>query len=291
MGLTTCVVLGFAILLSAIPAAAVPNVFSAAGSDAAAITPTVDDFRAALGLLNPNLPVSLPGGRREINWDAVPETLSSPAALPGDFFNSDLPGRARGIVFQTPGTEFQVSANAGPGVQFENLNPAYPSIFEPFSPLKLFTPVGSNITDVTFFSPADQTTPTAVTGFGSVFSDVDLAGNTSIEYFTLGGRSLGAFDVPPFVGSETFSFLGVTFSNAVVGRVRITTGNASVPLDEGGAADVVVMDDFIYGEPQAVPEPTTLTMIGLGVAALVLRRRSTARGRPCPPRLSTMHDP
>ena len=54
------------------------------------------------------------------------------------------------------------------------------------------------------------------------------------------------------------SFLGVDFGTAVVSRVRITSGNAALGpgLTDGGIRDLVVMDDFIYGEPvTAVPEP------------------------------------
>lgn len=257
------------VLAAVSPAIAAPIVFSAAGPDAASILPTVDDYRAALGALNPNEPANFAGGRREINWDAVPEAASSPNAFPGNFFNGNIAGRARGVVFATPGTGFEVSANAGVGVQFGNLNPTYPGIFEPFSPNKLFTPVGSNITDVTFFSPADQTTPATVTGFGAVFSDVDLA-LSSIEYFTLGGDPLGTFAVPAVAGDETFSFLGVLFDSAVVGRVRITSGNIAVPASETSSLDAVVLDDFIFGEPVPTPEPSTLLLIGLGLGALGL---------------------
>src|SRR5690242_21855213 len=44
------------------------RIFTAAGD----ITPSVNAFRDALGTLNANTPGSQAGGRREINWDAVP---------------------------------------------------------------------------------------------------------------------------------------------------------------------------------------------------------------------------
>src|SRR5690348_10364597 len=44
------------------------RIFTAAGD----ITPSVNAFRDALGNLNANTPGSQAGGRREINWDAVP---------------------------------------------------------------------------------------------------------------------------------------------------------------------------------------------------------------------------
>ena len=97
---------------------------------------------------------------------------AAPNALPGNFFNVNSP---RGVVLSTPGTGFQVSANnaSGQPTQFGNINPTYPSNFEPFSPQRLFTALGSNIVDVNFFVPGS--TDVALTrGFGVVFSDVDL---------------------------------------------------------------------------------------------------------------------
>jgi len=42
----------------------------------------------------------------------------------------------------------------------------------------------------------------------------------------------------------------------------------------------VLMDDFIYGEPQAVPEPTSLLLLGTGIAgtAAAFRRRRKLNG-------------
>src|SRR4051812_42532028 len=87
--------------------------YTAAGTDASSIQAAVQSVRDGLGTLNANLPASLPDGRREINWDGVPAALSSPNNFPGNFFNGDIPGRARGIEFSTPGTGFRVSSSAG----------------------------------------------------------------------------------------------------------------------------------------------------------------------------------
>ena len=57
-----------------------PITFSASGANPASILGTVDAFRATLGSLNPNVAGSFGTGRREINWDGVPDVFSSPNA-------------------------------------------------------------------------------------------------------------------------------------------------------------------------------------------------------------------
>jgi hypothetical protein len=219
------------------------TVFSASGVDAASITTSLNDFRASLGALNPNQPVEFNGGRREINWDAVPAGASSPNPFPGNFFNGNVPGRARGIVFSTPGTGFLVST------------PGAGEPFSAFSPQKIFEPTGSFETDAVFFSPADQTTPALSSGFGVIFLDVDTNNSAAIEFFGLSGASLGKWFAPPASGDNTFSFLGVSLGVPEIARVRITSGTFQDP---------VKMDDFLYGEPSPVPEPGTAALLSVG---------------------------
>jgi hypothetical protein len=219
---------------------------------------------------------SFGGLRREINWDGVPDAFSAPNNMPADFFNVNSP---RGAVFSTPGTGFQVSANAGIApVQFDNIDPTYSQTFEPFSPQRLFTSLGSNVLDVNFFLPGTNT-PALTNGFGAIFSDVDLANTTSIQLFDKSLNSLGTFVVPATAGSETFSFLGISFADPVIARVRITSGNfpvgTGVTDQNGDLRDVVTMDDFLYGEPRGVPDGGS-TILLLGFALIVvnaLRRK------------------
>jgi hypothetical protein len=265
----------FCLLILSAPAAAVSIIFSASGQTPADIQGTVDTFRAALGTLNPNVAGSFGSGRREINWDGVPDAFSAPNNLPPNFFNVNSP---RGVVFSTPGTGFQVSANLATGtpIEFGNINATYPGLFTTFSPQRLFTALGSNITDVTFFIPG-STTPATVSGFGAVFTDVDLANITNIQYFGPDNSSLGTFFVPPEAGNETLSFLGVFFGDEIVSRVRITSGNSVLGPGTFDPAngDLVVMDDFIYGEP--IPLPGTFLLMGTGLAGFWLRRRFTKK--------------
>ena len=236
--------------------------FSGTGANAAGIQTTVDAFRTALGTLNANVAGSFASGRREINWDGVPDALSAPNNLPANFFNVNSP---RGVVFSTPGTGFQVSATAASGtpVEFGNINATYPTIFQTFSPQRLFTALGSKVVDVTFFVPG-STTPATTSGFGAVFTDVDLFAETSIQFFDETDTSLGIYSVPELAGSENLSFFGVLFNAGErIGRVRITSGNAALGPNETSVADMVVMDDFIYAEPQGAvtptPNPTPIT--------------------------------
>lgn len=244
---------------------------SAAGTNAASIQGAVDTFRTDLGTLNANVAGSFGTGRREINWDGVPDAASAPNSFPANFFNVNSP---RGVVFSTPGSGFQLSATAASGtpVQFGNIDPGFPSLFEPFSAQRLFTAIGSTITDVSFFV-AGSTTPGLTTGFGSVFSDVDLANTSSLEFFDQLNNSLGTFFVPNATGDETFSFLGVSFSNAIVSRVRITSGNALIAPGTT-TNDRVVMDDFIFGETRQAPDAgSTGVFLGFSFCLMLFATR------------------
>lgn len=246
LGLSIALVAPFAGLAAAVT-------FSAAGPDPASIQGTVDAFRAALGTLNPNVAGTFGTGRREINWDGVPDQFAAPNNMPANFFNVNSP---RGAVFTTGGTGFQVSANAvnptATPVEFGNLNAVYPGSFQTFSPQRLFTALGSNILDVNFFIPGSGV-PASVSGFGAVFTDVDLPMSTSLEFFDPNGVSLGIFFAPP--ANNGLSFVGVIFNAGErIARVRITSGNAALGAAvDDMVTDVVAMDDFIYAEPIVLP--------------------------------------
>ena len=92
-------------------------------------------------------------------------------------------------------------------------------------------------------------------GFGAVFTDVDISGPTRIEYFDAAGQSLGSFPVPATGGNQTLSFLGVSFPDGErAAAVTITAGDQVLATGNNND-DLVVMDDFVYGEPRAVPPP------------------------------------
>ena len=248
-----------------------PIVFQAAGPTAAAIQSTVDAYRAALGEPNNgNNPGPLDVGRREINWDGGGNNdTTTPPVTPFDVFLD-----SRGARFTTKGTGLsQAPPSGGPQGGLAGLfgNPTYGDIFSTFSPLRLFTPVGSNITEGLFFIPGTNAveSPATVRGFGAVFTDVDRPDGSShgkdfksrkpstlIRYFDADGKLLFSGAVPASPGDGSLSFFGIVFEDARIARVRIISGNVAPGPDDDKKRDVVVMDDFLYGEPQALPGET-----------------------------------
>jgi hypothetical protein len=239
-----------------------PIVFQAAGPDAESIQSTVDAFRAAVGEPNnANNPGPLPSGRREINWDGGGANDTTDPVTPFNVFLN-----TRGARFATLGTGLsQAPPEGGPQGGLAELfdNATYGDIFDTFSAPRLFTPVGSNITEGTFFLPGTNgTNPAKVTAFGAVFTDVDRqddsgdkhrgrrGASTVIEYFAANGRLLFKGVVPASPGDASLSFFGIVFEDALIARVRITTGNAAPGPNDNDRREIVMMDDFIYGEPE-----------------------------------------
>jgi hypothetical protein len=237
-----------------------PTVFQAAGTSAASIQSTVDQFRAALGVTNNGNNPGQASGRREINWDGGSPTNAA-TSLSGTPLTAFL--NTRGANITTRGSGFVQAPASGLADTFGNSS--YATIFHAFSPLRLFSPIGSNVTVVEFAVPGSNgNTPATTTGFGVVFTDVDSpdgsrpddrTGNrhasTVIEYFGTHGELLFKSFAPASPGDGNLSFLGVVFDDARIARVKIIAGDAA-PGPNDGSADIVMMDDFLYGEPTAL---------------------------------------
>ncbi|HYU99921.1 MAG TPA: hypothetical protein VE977_13925 [Pyrinomonadaceae bacterium] len=232
-----------------------PIIFQAAGPTIASIQSSVDGFRAALGAPNNgNAAGPLAGGRREINWDGGGSAATAVVPTPFTGFLN------RGALFTTPGTGFVQAPLSGVATTFGN--PTYEAILQAFSPVRLFSAIGSNITEVDFSVPGSPNMSATTTGFGAVFSDVDQPGGSKkgkrgasslIEYFGVDGELLFTSFVPASPGDGSLSFVGVVFADARIARVRITSGDAAPGPDDDSKLDIVMMDDFLYGEPRPLP--------------------------------------
>lgn len=246
-------------LTSFAPAAAV--IRQGSGANMAALQAIVDQFRVDLGGANNGVNNSFTNGRREINWDGVPDSFSEPNNLPLDFFNVNSP---RGVIFNAIESEtgaalnqFAVSSTTASGVpvRFSNINASYAAIFQTFSAQRLFIVRNATTMEVNFVIPGTNI-PATVSGFGVVFADVDSStgGNRSlIRVYGVDGRQLSAASAP--VLDNGLSFVGISLNAGErIARVVIESGNAALSStnnDGVSGVDVVAMDDFIYGEPRA----------------------------------------
>lgn len=273
--------LASAALAANLPARAAFTVFEATGTDPASITAARDGLRSAIGGGTTAAAHGDFGGlRREINWDGVPDARTDPNLLPGDFFNTTSP---RGAVFSTPGTGFLVSANSGGAVP-ELFG--FPGDLQAFSAQKLFGIVGSNTMDIRFFVPGTNVVATT-RAFGAVFVDLennDAIDSTTMRFFDLNDNEIFSRTVLATNVTRSLSFLGATGdAGEQIARVSITTPNNfllsnGVRLNETN--DFVIMDDFLYAAPAAVPEPGVWAMLSLGVGVLgwqVGRQRRRSR--------------
>lgn len=218
------------------------KVFTSTGN----INPTLDQFRAALGPLNTTTGAT--AGRREITWEIVPDSLLD-KKLPAQFFNQTgaeaNTSLQRGLAY-APETDFRVSKT-----QFAGIDPEAASEFKAFSGTATFANVSVAEWPV-FFQRAGITEAAAVRGFGLVVSDVDQPNTVTVEFFN-GQQSLGIVNVPPHDASSNFSFAGMLFNEAKITSVKVKhqgiLASGKKDISQGGETDLVVMDDFIYGEP------------------------------------------
>lgn len=208
------------------------------------LTSALTDFRAAVGdPANGGGVGPQPGGRREIRWDAVPAAQTNSNAFPADFF------KGAGLISTTDGIGTRVSDN-----DFADINPSYADQFESFSKVKTFMASGSARLTLRFRVPGTDIEG-IVSGFGIVFSDVDRVGAAHITLYALDGTNLGKYVAPVRNDAAGHSFVGVVFDQEIIGRVEVTSGEAPLAagrddVSSGGADDLVVTDDFVFGEPQ-----------------------------------------
>lgn len=268
-----------------------PIVTSLSAGTSAALQPTVDAFRAQLGALNPNVSGSAPAGRREINWDGVPDAFASPTNLPFDFFNARSP---RGVLFTSvEGAPARVLVSSiVPGRErFVDIEPTYAGLFTTFSASRLFasqnTPSGVSdpSVDVLFRVPGSGTAA-STNAFGVVFTGVSFPNRTYLQFYSSEGRNLGLYPAP--VGA--LSFVGVRYdAGERIGLVRVRSGDARLGagIRESVSQDLVAMDDFVYGEPQRLATPGASESFESGLGGFT---PGTLRGAPGDPTIATAGD-
>jgi hypothetical protein len=212
------------------------------------VDPKIPLFANSLG--NPDNG-SAPGfhatGRRQINWDGVPAQFTNNNHFPANFFNVNSP---RGAIYEAEnGTGLRVSDN-----NFGDVNPTYRRDLIPFSEPKLFAPIGTNVFELRFRIPGTNT-PAVVKSFGAVVVDVDKPNLSRVKYFDKNGKLIANVAVPIRKNPDEYSLVGVVFSSPVIAKVQIVLGDTPIKkgvndVSSGGTKDVVVLDDFIYSEPQ-----------------------------------------
>jgi hypothetical protein len=220
----------------------VGKVFLANGN----INAVVDQFRQSLGNLN-TMPGAT-GGRREISWEAIPDSLLE-KKLPAQFFNQIGPNASpsfqRGLAY-APTSDFRVSKTLFAGIDAEASTE-----FQAFSGTATFANVAESQWPV-MFQVAGTTEDAAVRGFGMVVSDVDVANSVQIEFFN-GNSSIGKLTFPTHSGNSKYSFAAILFDQPLITSVKVTHQGILAPgtkdITQGGSSDLIVMDDFIYGEP------------------------------------------
>jgi hypothetical protein len=207
----------------------------------------VPEFGLAIGdVNNKNEPGLHASGRREINWDGVPAQFNNNDSFPADFFNQNAP---RGAVYIVNGTGLRVSDN-----NFTDLNSTYGTDFVAFSSPRLFAPIGTTKTELKFRIPGSDTAA-AVQSFGAVFVDVDKANTSRLQAYDKDDKLIADVPAPVRAAPDAFSLVGVTFEQPVIARIVLTLGDTPIgaginDVSSGGTADVVVLDDFLYSEPQ-----------------------------------------
>jgi hypothetical protein len=235
------------------------DTFTDAAHNADGLRKIVARFQGALGGINN---ADMPGqkaGFRVINWDGA----QLPFDMPPVAFKKN-----RGAQFFSSDNKFVVSNpnNSADGVpkgdktappkdiRFSSLNLEQSKRFQVFSPNRLFTVRNSNKMSSKFFVPAQKDTQdaAAVSGFGAIFTDVDDGRSTLLEFYDKNECLIAKVYAPP--RSKGLSFAGIIVKashKAPVFEVKLTVGSKAI-VDKTAGGDVVVMDDFIFGEPQPI---------------------------------------
>ena len=143
---------------------------------------------------------------------------------------------------------------------FDSINKSFSGELVTFSPKRLFTVVkGENKLDVLFSVPQKPEDRATVDGYGVVLADIDKEGVTKVTFYDANDCIIATEYAP--ANNQGLSFVGGYFPDTPIYRVRIVLGDVAIDRPNecdyycrigwrSGKTDRVVMDDFIYSEPQ-----------------------------------------
>ena len=208
-----------------------------------------------------------------VNWDGV----GAPFVMPPDFFHINVP-RGLEMVPVNAYQTFLLSNDSNVlDDKFDSINPTAAADFITFSPERLFASHGASTLKMIFHEAGSgEGAEQALTnGFGAVFVDVELPGQTKVvAKDTYGCVIAEAYALPQngglsyvgiFVGENIIDSIEIQIPSAIddgpggrrlgkKGKSGKMNGNSGKGGGRNGRArssiqDFVVMDDFSYGEP------------------------------------------
>jgi hypothetical protein len=207
----------------------------------------VQEFKNKLG--NPNTTIGAIGGYREINWDGLPNNFIL-NSIPNNFFNNPISIQSlqRGLIYSGSSGDFRISRDGFKEINGHNA----PTDIVAFSGNTVFANITESAWPVNFEVVGTQT-EAATKAFGLVFIGVNKEKSSYLEVFN-NETSLGKYFALPQTQTSKHSFVGISFTNAVITKVKVTHGDASFTsnfkdISNGGIYDIVAVDDMIYAEP------------------------------------------